>query len=46
MSIMESLACLGCVWVGGLCVDAFVVFHILECKVHQTPGTPMVALGF
>ena len=46
LSAVGSLTCLGRVWVGGLGVDALVVFHILEGKVHQTSSTPMVALGF
>ena len=41
---MRDLTCLGSVRVGGLCVDALVVLHILERKVHQTSGTSMVAL--
>ena len=46
LTAVGSLTCLGRVWVGGLGVDALVVFHILEGKVHQTSSTPMVALGF
>ena len=44
--IMSVLACLGSVRVGCLCVDALVVLHILERKVHQASGTSMVALKF
>ena len=43
---MRGLACLGSVRVGRLCVDALVVLHVLEGKVHQTTGTSMVALAF
>ena len=44
--IMRGVACLGSVRVGRLRVDALVVLHVLEGKVHQTTSTSMVALAF